>query len=232
MDVSICDFTYIDGIRHPIFTNILSNRNWIIANSSIVYTLAPDTNNFYENPSTEDSSETIPDILEINPEDGANNFSSTAIKFSDFTIGSIVEYQTNKLIAAGINTGNTIAGTPIETTETSSEKELFRAAAQTAISGYVGQLVLIDKTNSSSSSRVIYTSPDGLYPTDLDIYVNSLDAYKNGNILISESSFSDSSGRLIIIDEFSNVVWTYGSGFFNIINDAKILKDDHIMVSL
>ena len=50
--------------------------------------------------------------------------------------------------------------------------------------------------------------------------------------LFSESSFSDASGRLIIIDEFSNIVWTYGSGFFNIINDAKVLKDDHIMVSL
>lgn len=230
MVVSICDFTYIDGIKHPIFANALSNGNWIIANSSVFYKPEEDANVIFNNPTTEDDSSAIADIIEINTEDGSNIFSSDAIKFSDFTLGAIAEYQTNKLIVAGINTGNHISGQPIEITEESSDKDKFRAAAITELGSYIGQIALIDKTN--NSSRIIYTSPDGLYPTDLDIYTNSLDVYRDGNILISESSFSDSSGRLIIIDEFSNIVWTYGSGFFNIINDAKVLKNDHIMVSL
>jgi hypothetical protein len=38
----IGDFTFIDGIRHPVHASILDNGNWIIANSSVEYENATD----------------------------------------------------------------------------------------------------------------------------------------------------------------------------------------------
>ena len=73
--------------------------------------------------------------------------------------------------------------------------------------------------------QVFYSSPDGLYPSDIDMY-------SDGNFLISESSFADSAGRLIKLDSYGNIIWNYGSGIFNVINDAKVLNDDNIIVSV
>jgi hypothetical protein len=63
------------------------------------------------------------------------------------------------------------------------------------------------------------------------VYPSDIDLFQNGNILVSESSFGDNSGRLIRIDSFANVNWAYGDGTFNIINDAKVVSTNHIMVS-
>ena len=99
----------------------------------------------------------------------------------------------------------------------------FRAAAVDALTDYRGKILLLDKIN--NKFQTFHSSPDGLYPSDVDMYAD-------GNFLVSESSFAEASGRLIKLDSFGNVTWTYGNGTFNIIHDAKVVSVDNIMVSL
>lgn len=211
------DFTYIDNISHPIFVDILDNGNWIIANALVNYDV--DTQEGVENENS------APGILEFDPETGAEAYSSDAAIFSDFTLGSIFEYQNNRFLIACMKEGETIdsAVDSDDIRSTGTGKALFRAAAVDALTDYRGKILLLDKVN--NKFQTFHNSPDGLYPSDVDMYAD-------GGFLVAESSFAEASGRLIKLDSFGNVTWTYGNGTFNIIRDAKVVSVDNIMVSL
>ena len=220
MECFIGDFTYVDFIKHPTYFNILENNNWIVANSSIIDTT-----------SVEDTYSEFPDIasiVEFLPSTEGIVFSSSDILFSDYSSGSVLEFDSRTLIAAGLIEGTTITGgvtaADVLAGETNpSESLLFRANAVDALSSYRGYIMIIDKIN--NNYRLFYNSPDGLYPSDIDMY-------PNGNLIISESSFADASGRLTQLDTFGSVRWTYGFGTFSKINNTKVLDDDHLMISL
>lgn len=217
----IGDFTYMENIMHPIFVGKTINGNWIVCNSSIHYTAL----------SQEDETISVPDIVEIdplNPEDTNNKMIVDYVKFSDFSLGSVLEYDEGRFVVAGLvesenslnvngdDLRNKYSGTIIP-----SNIE-FRASAVDSLKGYAGGVYSIDKTN--NRSQVFYTSPDGIYPSDIS-------EFSNGDFLVAESSFYNSSGRMVRLDSFGNVSWNYGSGVFNIINDAKVLSDDIIIIS-
>ena len=219
------EFTYIDNIRHPIFVNETGKGNWIIANSSIFSE---------EIDSSKQEEADVPDIIEINPDDLTDTddkLTSTDIKFSDYSLGSIWEYDDEKFLVSGLGT----APQPIEgltgdefieanggVTEAIANI-LFRAGAIDALKEYQGKVVMIDKANGRIST--FYISPDGTYSSDVS-------QYNNGDFLIAESSFADASGRLVRLDVYGNVVQNYGSGTFNIINDAKVLNNGNVIVSV
>lgn len=206
------DMTYINNIRHPIFVDKLEEGNWIVANSSIFYT------------DTGGSNTSISDLVEFDPTDPTSTdgmLISTDVKFSDFTLGSVYQYNENRFIVACIAESSSSIGGGTVSALSSSE---FNTAAVEALSGYRGQVVVIDKTN--NKSQILYSSPDNLYPTDIS-------PYSSGSYyLVSESSFADAAGRLIKIDSYGNIIWSYGNGTFNVINDAKVLNDDTIIVSV
>lgn len=211
------DFTYIDNISHPIFVDILNNDNWVIANALINYDTTEEEGVENEN--------SAPSILEFDPETGIEEFSFSGIIFSDFTLGSIVEYIDNQFLVAGIKEGETIdsAVDSDDVRSSGTDKAKFRAAAIDSLTDYRGKVLILDKTN--GKFETFYSSPDGLYPSDVD-------EYADGSTLIAESSFAEASGRLIKLDVFGNVTWSYGNGTFNIIRDAKVVSVDNIMVSL
>ena len=220
------DFTYVENIQHPIFINELESGNWIIANVS-------DSTRFYGViDATKQEVKTVPDIVEINPEnpnDNENMLISTEVKFSDFSLGGIYEYEADKFIVAGIQEsastfdGITKAEFLAQHGTNPSESIKFRADAIDALKLYRGVVSILDKVNNKKQS--FYMSPDGLYPTDIDNYDNS-------NFLISESSFADASGRLVKLDEYGNVIFNYGQGTFNIINDVEALIDGGFIISV
>ena len=222
----IGDFTYIDNIRHPVFMNEINNNNWIIANSSIFYG---------EIDEEKEEEADVPDIIEIDPEDISDTedkLISTAIKFSDYSLGSIVEYDDNRFIVAGIKSSDSTIGSSItgddllgeySDSETIPENVQFRASAIDDLAGYAGVVMVIDKAN--NKSQVLYPSPDRLYPS-------SLDQYENGDISVSESSFFANSGRIIRIDAFGNIVNQHSSGIFNVITSVRVLNDDKLIVSV
>ncbi len=215
------DFTYIDNISHPIFVEETSGDNWIIGNSSI-YVGTPDA--------AKEESRTVPDIVEIDPDDVANvegKLISSDIKFSDFSLGGIYEYADNRFIISGLASSST--QTPDGTILRSQydapipDSVEFRADAMDKLVDYAGTVIILDKVN--SRMQVVYSSPDGLYPSDID-------GYTSGEKIISESSFADSSGRLVKIDTFGNITWNYGSGTFSVINDVRVLNNDYLIISV
>jgi len=219
------DFTYMDGIIHPIFMEVLDNNDWIVANSSIFYDPTGEG-------SAVVSTENVPSLLEFNPTTLATVYSSDYMVFSDFTLGGVYEYEENRFLVACLTSGATITpeitGADIiqqaqaDGFDPIPSKVKFRAAAVDGLVDYRGSLVLIDKVN--NISQVFYMSPDGLFPSDIDMYVN-------GDSLIPESCFGDVGGRLSRIDSFGNIVSTYGNNTFNIINDTQVMTDDHLMIS-
>ncbi len=216
------DFTYIDNISHPVFVEENSENNWIIGNSSIFY-IDVDNN--------KEVTRTVPDIVEIDPTDVANidgKLISNDIKFSDYSLGGIYEYADGRFVVSGISEANTslsvVTGDILRGQYNPVPESIeFRASAIDDLKDYVGTVVVMDKIN--SRTQVLYSSPDGLYSSDVD-------GYDNGDLIVSESSFSDSSGRLIRIDSFGNITWNYGSGSFSIINDVRVLNDDKLIISV
>ncbi len=218
------EFTYVDNIRHPIFVNETRKGNLIIANSSIF---------FGEIDSTKEEDSIVPDIVEINPDnllDTDDKITSSDIKFSDYSLGSIYEYDDEKFLVSGlIPTTQSINGvTGAEFIEANGGADatasiLFRAAAIDDLKDFQGVVKLLDKAN--GRTQTFYVAQDRTYPSDVD-------EYSNGDFLIAESSFADASGRLVRLDAYGNVTWNYGEGTFNIINDAKVLNDDNIIVSV
>ena len=219
----IGNFTFIDNIKHPVFVNETQDDTWIIANSSIFYNTVD---------SSKEKMVTVPDIIEINPSDLSDTdgmISSSDITFSEYSLGTIYEFEEGRFLVAGLTSStSTITGTDGATLLSQYEEPIpdsvqFRAGAIDALSGYAGKIFLLDRL--SNRVQVFYNSPDGLYPSDIDMY-------SDGSFLVSESSFAESSGRLIKLDSYGNILWNYGSGIFNIINDAKVLNNDNIIISV
>ncbi len=218
------DFIFIDNIRHPIFVYENREENFMWGNSSIFYIVNPN-----------EDVVTVPDIVEIDPNDVTNSTDklvSSEVKFSDFTLGGIVESTIDgTFIIAGLVESDTtlggITGSDLLDAHGGSddapEDVKFRAAAIDALAVMAGRVFTIDKVN--NRQQVKYTSPDGLYPSDVD-------KYDNGDDAVAESAVASASGRLIRLDTFGNITWSYGSGQFHIINDNKVISADNLIVSV
>lgn len=234
------DFTFIDNIKHPVGVYENSENNWMILNSSIYYG-GPDQGTGVVPDPTEKAdleASTVPSIIEIDPNDVSNTTDkliSSDVTFSDYTLGGIYEYTTNqRFVVAGIEKdSNAISvgdGQDLldiyEKADPPVDPPLdvqFRAAGVDALSGYAGRIFVIDKVN--NKKQVMYSSPDGLYASDVD-------RYDNGDLSVAESALVDSSGRLIRIDVFGNINWSFGAGTFHIINDCKVISDDSLIISV
>jgi hypothetical protein len=220
------DFTYINNIQHPILVKETNSGNWIIGNSSI----------FYDPEDTITPEPSVPDIIEIDPNDISNisnTFSSSAIKFSDFTLGGVYEYGDGKFAVAGIVPSDPLGGMtgqelldkyPIEDyPDGPPESVKFRADGLDKLDSMAGRVLTIDTVNVSTS--VFYSSSDGTY-------VSEIDRYESGDFIIAESSLADPAGRLARLDSYGNVSWIYGVGSYHIINDVRVLNDDRLIVSV
>lgn len=235
------DFTFIDNIKHPIGVYENSENNWMILNSSIYYG-GPDRGTGVVPDPTEkadlEASTPVPSIIEIDPNDVSNTTDkliSSDVTFSDYTLGGIYEYTTNqRFVVAGIEKdSNAISVGTGQDLRDQYENAVppvvtpfdvqFRADGVDALAGYAGRIFVIDKVN--NKQQIMYSCPDGLYASDVD-------KYDNGDLSVAESALADASGRLVRIDNFGNVTWSYGAGNFHIINDSKVISDDSLIISV
>jgi hypothetical protein len=233
------DFSFVDNIRRPVFVFENSDNNWVIGNSSIFYSkgridaVVPPPDNYISDYG--DGSATVPDIIEIDPDDVLDTddkLNYNSIKFSDFTLGGIFEYDENgRYIVAGLVEDSdtplpSISGDALLAKyDEPPLSVVFRAEGIDALadSKMVGKIFVLDKSN--NSHQVLYSCPDGLFASDTD-------GYSNADILVSESALGDASGRLTRIDPLGNILWSYGAGTFHIINDARVNSDDTLIVSV
>lgn len=217
------DFTFIDNIRHPIFIYENSENNWMYGNSSIFYV---------DNPNEEEI--TVADVVEIDPNDITNTegkLISSSVTFSDYTLGGIYEYDSEgRFVVAGIEQSSTTLQSGVTGDDILSgfdgdppEDVKFRAKGVDDLKNYMGRIFVLDKIN--NKQQILYSSPDGLF-------ASSVDGFSNGNLLVGETALASSAGRLVIIDAFGSVVWQYGQGTFHIINSAKVINNDNLIISV
>ncbi|MCF7795989.1 hypothetical protein K9M42_02750 [Patescibacteria group bacterium] len=209
-DVFVGNFVYMDNIRHPIEFNKIDEK-WIVGNVS-----KPAL--FYNKNNINFEDINVPSIMEFSLEENIINFnySFSKIYFSDFSMGGIYKISEGQMVVAGVieSEYGAFMGT--------SEGTDYNSIASNALAGWVGVVAIIDKVN--QKYNIIYNSPDGLYPSDVDVDTE-------GNIIVSESSFTGSNGRLIKLDDYGNITWMYGMGFFDIINSINVTDENNIIVS-
>tara|TARA_B100000614_G_scaffold262903_1_gene299845 strand:- start:5245 stop:8781 length:3537 start_codon:yes stop_codon:yes gene_type:complete len=317
IEVFLGDMTFIDGIRRPIFANVLNNGNWILANSSIAfdeagaagasvrvevkvgetasfdvevdepddgfvinwspqipaeltniistsspppgnrltvnvqnptadlvreYTLIFIANYVNNDDQTQNFSTQTQVVLAILPEDDSGGggeittaasilevdvdneeveFSYDLIRFSDFSLGSVYEVDDNFFLIAGIVSLEDDIPPP-GGGQTPPDGETFQEEAIRKLTGYRGKVILLSRDSKSISFQ--YDTPDGSYASDAVID-------SNGNYVIAESSFVQTAGRVVKVDDFGNVIWQIGGGEFSKINDVRALLNDNIIVS-
>ncbi len=144
LNAFIGNFVYVDGISHPVFVDILDNDNWVVANAGII-----------DSGTSIASDENAAALIEFDPDTPSIlEFSYNDILFSDFSLGSISEFGTDRLVISGIFETDTALSSTTEITTS-------------APSGTVEQTVSIDTTNSSSESAdaasVLLSATDNSY---------------------------------------------------------------------
>lgn len=162
----------------------------------------------------------IPSLIRLDIESGNIDFSYGGVDtftFNDFTLGSVVEMDSDTLLLCGIQPFESGTEPPID-----NDPDSFEGQAMELLKGHRGKVITI----SVSSENVFfkYNSPDGLYASDASFDDNS-------NIIVAESSIIKNVGRIVKLDPFNNIIAVYSGGQFTIINDARSSGNGNILIS-
>ena len=101
-------------------------------------------------------------------------------------------------------------------------REAFVSDATLAMQTYKGICVIVDKSTSSIVFQ--YNSPDGLYVSDVMVD-------ESGILCIAESGFG-SSGRIIKLDSFGNIMWKFGERNYKNINHIRFMTNGNFLISI
>ena len=103
----------------------------------------------------------------------------------------------------------------------------------------MAKVIGIDLGTSNSAAAVMQGDRPAIIPSAEGTIVGGGKAFpsyvaftKNGELLVAESAFADPIGRLVRLDTFGTVLWNFGAGSFNIINDCKLVNNSNLMLSL
>jgi hypothetical protein len=171
-----------------------------------------------ENSDTPAESSEVASFIQVNFEKEQVEFSFSSLIFSDFTLGSVYEIDSEKIIICGLSKTSDSLPSP----EGSSETETYEDQAIRKLSGYKGQALIINRKDKSISFT--YDAADNSYPSDA-----VLD--ENNRIVIAETSFVGNSGRIIKLDSDSNIVWQISGGMFSKVNDVRAKLSGDVIVS-
>ncbi|MAG26193.1 hypothetical protein CMI47_11585 [Candidatus Pacearchaeota archaeon] len=162
----------------------------------------------------------IPSLIRLNLESDSIDFSFGGVDkftFNDFTLGSVVEMDADRLLVSGIQPFGEGTEPPINP-----DPDSFEGQASEMLKDFRGKTIIL----SVSSENIFfnYDSSDGLYASDASFDDNS-------NIILAESSIVKNVGRIIKLDSFGNIVAVFGNGQFTIINDVRSSKNGNILIS-
>lgn len=167
---------------------------------------------------TPENENDVPSVVEINFENETVHFNLDAIKFSDFTLGSVFEIDDEKFLISGLVANSE----SLPFSEDTSSFETYEEQAKRKLSGYSGKTIIISRLDGSITFE--YNAADNAYPSDA--IVDS-----SGSVVIAETSFVGNSGRVIKLDDYGNIVWQIGGNLFSKINDVRSSLNGDIIVS-
>ena len=161
-----------------------------------------------------------PSILEIDTGTMEVVFSYGKISFSDFSLGSIYEVDSETFLIAGMTALQDSLVPPVPTAP--GTVETFEQQAARKLLNYRGKVIVLDRA--SKAIRFEYDCPDGSYASDA-----VLD--DEGNYVIAESTFASNNGRIVKIDSFGNIIAQVAGGNFSKINDVRALNNGNVFIS-
>ena len=218
------NFAYIDGIFTPTWADKTDEEGWILSNGTVAV-------KDFEVTGVSRSTNAA-DIIEI---DKNNNiiFGSTKMKFSPFIPGRVEVLDKNTLMIGGLRTDGE-EGTPDSShpfnfreffgddANKQLQKETIKQILFDGSTPFKGAVLIFDKQADASTFE--YISPEGVVVSDVDLDPNT------GEIIIAESSLSIS-GRVIKVDAFGNIVFSFGEGLYTLINDVVAQIDGSLVIS-
>lgn len=107
----------------------------------------------------------------------------------------------------------------------SSVSEQEKKDAISVLADYRGTVVVVDRNG--GTVLFTYVSPDGLYPSDVDVDTNN-----NNDLIISESDFVGKGGRVIRLDRFNNITFQLSNNGFGRVRDVRIRNNGNMVISL
>lgn len=148
--------------------------------------------------------------------------SKETFAFSDYTLGAIYEIDDTRLLIGGIQKFSTGQAPPT----VPDDPDSFEGQALTMLNEYRGRAIIYD----IELGAVVYAydSSDGTYVSDVSIIGGG---EFSGSFLLSESTIETNGGRIIIIDNFGNIVKEINTGEYTIINDARFLSSGNFLLS-
>jgi len=224
------NFAYIDGIFTPTYAEKTNTGGFVIANATVAVKEYTFPTEITEETITLNSN--VSNIIEL---DRNNNiiFGSNIMEFSPFVPGRTKKISNNTLLIGGLKKGGKDGSPTTEdpfnfrsisgNDETKSSQK--RALSQILFGGsipHVGAVVILDTKAGATTFQ--YTSAEGIVVSDVDIDPNS------GEYVVAESSLQKS-GRIIKLDSSGNIVFSFGSGLYSLINDVYVQIDSSIVIS-
>jgi hypothetical protein len=159
-----------------------------------------------------------PSLLQIDYETESVIYSYNGLQFSDFTLGSAMTIDDNKLLVSGLYSLEDSLPKP----EGNNENETFEEQAIRKLASYGGKTIIINKSDNSITFE--YYSSDNAYPSDAVLDENNL-------VIVAETSFINNAGRVIKIDADGNIIWQLSNGLFAKVNDVRAKLSGDVVIS-
>lgn len=165
----------------------------------------------------------VPSFVKINGSNGSlmKSFGSIdTFGFNDFTLGGIAlnELDGRVAIAGCVETRRD------ERSEMPPDLDPTTFFGQAVLAIYSKTGFVYELSTEDFSVIRKYRSPDGLYPSDVEIY-------PNGQYVIAESAVINPRGRIIIYDSNNNITFQFNSGSFGVMNKVTPTNDDTFIIS-
>ena len=167
-----------------------------------------------EEPTTNEA----PSLVQIDVDNEEVKFSYSGLVFSDFTLGSVYEVDSEKILVSGL----VLDSDPLPAPEGGEGNETYEEQAIRKLTNYRGKTIILNRRDKSVTFT--YDASDNSYPSDAVLDENS-------NVVIAETSFIGNAGRVIKVDADGNIVWQVSGGLFSKINDVRAKFSGDVVVS-
>lgn len=221
------NFAYKLGIFAPTYANTTIDSGYIVANAKHAVQEFKVPTSIIEESLTRNSS--FSDIVELD-KNGDLTWGSPSnwVNFSPFVPGRAEQLDKDTIIIAGINPAASSSISDLNFTAISGNPELAttqKDVLKTYFSTMVGNAGIIWRYKTTEWSYVT-----GPYYSAENILISDADVNSSGQMVVAETSF-EKSGRVITVDNFGNIDFSYGEGIFSLVNDINVKTDGTMVIT-
>ena len=169
---------------------------------------------------------TVPSLVKLDTSLNTFNFTFgdvNSFAFSDYTLGSVQELDKNLILIGGLQRFSQDQQPPIEPEDPDS----FEGQAVSLLAPYRGRMGIYDTELNSFVFN--YESSDNTYISDTSRITSGDFA---GKYIVAESTITANGGRIIILDQYNNIIREINTGEYTIINDVRVLSNGNFLLSV